>query len=615
MEAVLLAQLPEILDEFGEEAAVQEADPYRGAPVKSIAVPMGEVFYAFAGDLLVATYGRSTLEAALHLASAPGRSLASDAAFQKVAAKTGWAHATLGLYLRPESIISQFAPMLPREAQQVIGAWALKNVAAIGMTSRFADGGIRDVAYFYAPGERGGILPPPGPTADPSLLQYAPKNASLVSLSGFDPDAQYGQFLKMIKAQDPEDHERMLDDIRDAEEELGFRIREDLVASLGTQLAFFGAPYETVLMVQLKNPGAFEECLRKATSLIREQAAWGELDYLGSKIHHLDITAAPVPVCPSYTVYKGFAVVGLYPQTLKSFLARMRRGGESIAQDESFLRVCGRFMTGSQTFSYMGMDRQLTGFYSLLAMGSHAVHGTGVRLRVALLPPPRVVAPYMFDLGAGSFNDAEGVLVEYFSPFGAWGAAFAGIGAVVDLADIPVRLAAAGNVTTIGTASAMLLPALTQAREKARQTESRSNMRQIGLGMSMYCTDFDELYPEKIEDLYDEYISAAQIFVNPSDKNPMTIGKGLKCSYVYVGRLSKSTEAMVIVLYDKRGNHKDGRNVLFYDGGVEWVPEQLFRQQLQESFDLVKQDRGWKQFSAERRRAIEQFYTDAVPIP
>jgi len=47
----------------------------------------------------------------------------------------------------------------------------------------------------------------------------------------------------------------------------------------------------------------------------------------------------------------------------------------------------------------------------------------------------------------------------------------------------------------IGTMAALLLPALVSAREKARQTECISNLRQCGLGFEMYLQEYNGYYP------------------------------------------------------------------------------------------------------------------------
>jgi prepilin-type processing-associated H-X9-DG protein len=43
----------------------------------------------------------------------------------------------------------------------------------------------------------------------------------------------------------------------------------------------------------------------------------------------------------------------------------------------------------------------------------------------------------------------------------------------------------------------------------------------------------------------------------------------------------------MITVYDKMGNHSDGRNVLFLDGHVEWVEEERFK-------ELIKRDNDYR---------------------
>src|ERR1700758_2151824 len=47
----------------------------------------------------------------------------------------------------------------------------------------------------------------------------------------------------------------------------------------------------------------------------------------------------------------------------------------------------------------------------------------------------------------------------------------------------------------IAVLAAILFPVFAQAREKARQISCASNLKQLGLGVSLYVQDYDETYP------------------------------------------------------------------------------------------------------------------------
>src|SRR3954454_22537728 len=99
-------------------------------------------------------------------------------------------------------------------------------------------------------------------------------------------------------------------------------------------------------------------------------------------------------------------------------------------------------------------------------------------------------------------------------------------------------------IAIIAILAAILFPVFAQAREKARQASCLSNMKQIGLGMTMYVQDYDETFPHSpwngqavgtADNDYGKpdyktrftwywqlypYIKSRRVWVCPSDPNP-----------------------------------------------------------------------------------------------
>src|SRR5205823_9010847 len=77
----------------------------------------------------------------------------------------------------------------------------------------------------------------------------------------------------------------------------------------------------------------------------------------------------------------------------------------------------------------------------------------------------------------------------------------------------------------IGILAAMLLPALNQAREKARRANCLSNLKQIGLGIAMYADNYNGRMPMDNAtatltgsfNLLSNVITSAKVFACPSD--------------------------------------------------------------------------------------------------
>lgn len=127
-----------------------------------------------------------------------------------------------------------------------------------------------------------------------------------------------------------------------------------------------------------------------------------------------------------------------------------------------------------------------------------------------------------------------------------------------------------------------LKTAIAGAKRSVHTATCKSNLKQIGLALLMWRNDNKGKMLPKLSDLCDQLNAAKRIFVCPADKAPKKTAKGLECSYDYVAGLSSKTPPSTIVAYDNDPNRhgEPGRNVLCYDGHVEWMSEAKFQERL-----------------------------------
>ncbi len=124
---------------------------------------------------------------------------------------------------------------------------------------------------------------------------------------------------------------------------------------------------------------------------------------------------------------------------------------------------------------------------------------------------------------------------------------------------------------------AMLMPALSKARSRARVSMQSSNLHQIGLGISMYRNDHDGQYPPGLEALVEGgYLEDVDVLDTTYEEQDL----------VYRPRSRNAHPAEVLAYAWPPVN--DGVNVLYVDGAVEWVPvapgEPLLNQRLDDRF-------------------------------
>ncbi len=168
-------------------------------------------------------------------------------------------------------------------------------------------------------------------------------------------------------------------------------------------------------------------------------------------------------------------------------------------------------------------------------------------------------------------------------------------------------------IAVIAILAAILFPVFAKAREKARQTSCLSNVKQIGTGMLMYTTDWDEYLPtgERITstwwyDIIQPYLMNRQIYTCPSWRGS-SLGYGINscmmcphwcphtewpnlaeierpadilfvadsiswisCAFMVAWANGCAAMCDPTVRVPANTRHNEGSNILFCDGHAKW---------------------------------------------
>lgn len=174
---------------------------------------------------------------------------------------------------------------------------------------------------------------------------------------------------------------------------------------------------------------------------------------------------------------------------------------------------------------------------------------------------------------------------------------------------LSVLMLASGSIALL-----QMQPGLARARTRAYKSSDRGNLRNIGLCLAMFANDH-QAYPESLAGVV-EYSDSEEVLRSPADEAPRPVpGTGLLSSYEYVGALPKPPPAEAIVVHTRAGIFPDGRYVLYGDGAVKWVDENVLtggsepgpRDSLQASYELLM-GRPADQVTPEMDERLREFY-------
>ncbi|MBI1850111.1 MAG: hypothetical protein HYR85_07180 [Planctomycetes bacterium] len=397
---------------------------YQGQTIRSTAVPgIGlqgkdiDLCYTFVDSLFVGALNRGYLEKIIDTARDPkAPNLSTSPLFQAAVSKVQSPATTFLGFVNVQALRQRFADLIPAEVMKALQALGVDLVQAFAVAESVEGKLIRDTFYVHAPGERRGLIKSCAMSPNGlATARLAPRDAVFFDSNTLDLRALVDGFLEIIKNNDPSAHARAIAEIQQVEQLLGFRLREDLLASFGSEMATFlalpagGSPIpEFGMAVKLRDPTS---CARFIDAIPFDKLGVHakRLEFNGVSIQYLDLASAMVPIAPALCVSGNFLFVGGSVQTLKQMVSRFQSNDEGLLGNTSFKAVRGKIPADASWVDFVDLSR-IAAFMvnSIGPMLGPLAKESHLPLDPALLPTADTVAKHLGSYVGFLRSDADG---------------------------------------------------------------------------------------------------------------------------------------------------------------------------------------------------------------
>ncbi len=322
------------------------------------------IHYAFVENLLVAGLSQHLVDRCIDNAATDGPSLAGNRALRDARAKAD-AEPLVELYLDVRELARRVGGLVPLEVREALHTLGLDSIDALYYASAVHDGDSFDTFYVAAPAPRRGLLALGGEGGlDERSLAFVPETA--VAVAALDVrvagawDALWSAFEGLAP---PQVTAQARAQLQGAESELGFGIRDGLLAALGDELVVYaelprdGVVPNVVMSLALRDGAKVGEIL--GTVLAASGTDVREVEFGEYALYVVETGAQDVPVKPTFTVMVDRLVVGLTPGALRSALRQLEGGaGPSLVETQGFRDAFrGIDWRGACTLEYVDVPR------------------------------------------------------------------------------------------------------------------------------------------------------------------------------------------------------------------------------------------------------------------